>query len=224
MAKHNQDGAINGLVISLIFAILLLIGAGGFGVWAYMGRQDYKNNSDAKTAVAVEAAKSQEDKIKDAQFAEAAKQPLKTYQGPEAYGSLIVNFPKTWSGYVDATGTGSSLVDGYFAPGVVPSATNQNSVFALRVQVLNQPYAQVLQQFSGQQQDGKLTISAYALPKLPKVVGVKVVGQINSSQNQASVTMIVLPLRSQTLEIWTQGNQYLADFNKNILPNFSFSP
>lgn len=224
MVKHNQDGAINGLVVSLIFAILLLIGAGAFGAWAYMGRQDYKNNSDAKAAVAVTAAKSQEDKIKDAQFAEAAKQPLKTYQGPEAYGSLVVNFPKTWSGYVDDTGTGSSLVDGYFAPGVVPSATSQNSVFALRVQVLNQQYAQAMQSFSGQQQNGQLTISAYALPKLPKIVGAKVVGQVNSNQNQATVTMIVLPLRSQTLEIWTQGSQYLADFNNNILPNFSFSP
>jgi multidrug efflux pump subunit AcrA (membrane-fusion protein) len=223
MVKHNQDGAVNGLVISLIFAILLIIGAGGFGAWAYMGRQDYKNNSDAKAAAAVTAAKSQEDKVKDAQFAEAAKQPLRTYQGPEAYGSLMVNFPKTWSGYVDASGTGSALVDGYFAPGVVPSATSQNSVFALRVQVLNQQYAQVLQSFSGQQQGGKLTIGAYALPKLPKVVGVKAVGQIGG-QNQASVTMIILPLRSQTLEISTQGNQYLDDFNNNILPNFSFSP
>lgn len=223
MIKHNQDGAINGLIVSLILAILLLLGAAGFAGWAYNSRQDYKNNSDAKVAVAVTAAKSQEDKIKDAQFAEAAKQPLKTYQGPEAYGSLVVNFPKTWSGYVDDTGTGSSLVDGYFAPGVVPSATNQNSVFALRVQVLNQPYAQVLQTFAGQQQDGKITISAYALPKLPKVVGVKAVGQLNSN-NQASVNMIVLPLRSQTLEIWTQGDQYLNDFNNNILPNFSFSP
>jgi hypothetical protein len=33
-----------------------------------------------------------------------------------------------------------------------------------------------------------------------------------------------LPLRSQTVKIWTEGSQYGGDFNKYILPNFSFSP
>jgi hypothetical protein len=36
--------------------------------------------------------------------------------------------------------------------------------------------------------------------------------------------MVVLPLRSQTVQIWTEGTQYVDDFNKLILPNFSFSP
>ncbi|GAC1504005.1 MAG: hypothetical protein NVS1B10_09010 [Candidatus Saccharimonadales bacterium] len=221
MIKHNQDGAVSGILISLILALLLLMGAIGFGAWAFTSRQDYKTNVDSKISAAVAKANALEDKIKDKQFAEDAKKPLKTYHGPEAYGSLIVNYPKTWSGYVDDSGKGSSQVDGYFAPGVVSSITDQSSVFALRIQVLNQSYAQTLQTFTGQQQDGKLVISAYALPKLPKVVGIEVVGEL-SGQTQA--TMVVLPLRSQTLEIWTEGNQYLSDFNKNILPNFSFSP
>lgn len=222
MINHNQDGAVNGLVISLILAIILFLGAAGFAGWAFSSRQDYKNNTDAKVAVAVTAAKSQEDALKDAQFAEAAKQPLKTYQGPEAYGSLVVNFPKTWSGYVNDTGNGNPLIDGYFAPGVVPAVNNLNSVFALRIQVLNQQYAQALQTFAGQLKDGKATVSAYALPKLPKIVGVKVTGQIPGQT--VTATIVILPLRSQTLEIWTQGSQYLADFNNNILPNFTFSP
>lgn len=221
MAKHNQDGAINGLVVSLVLAVLLLIGALAFGAWAFNSRQDYKEHTDNKVNAAVTVATQQESATKDAQFAQEAKKPLKTYQGPEPYGSLLVSFPKTWSAYVDDTGTGSSLVDGYFAPGVVPAAAAPHSVFALRVQVLNQAYAQTLQSFSSQQQSGKLTVSAYALPKLPKIVGVEAVGQITNTTN---VTMVVLPLRSNTLEIWTEGNQYLSDFNNNILPNFSFSP
>jgi hypothetical protein len=113
-------------------------------------------------------------------------------------------------------------VDGYFAPGTVPSISNPHSVFALRVQVISQAYAQTVQTFGSQQKAGKLTISAYALPKLPQVVGVKVTGQV-SSQSSAT-TMVILPLRSQTLEISTQGSLYLDDFNNNILANFSFSP
>jgi len=222
MLKHNQDGAVNGLAVSLVLTILLLIGAAGFGFWAYNSRQDYKYHVDAKISAAVTDATAKEGKIKDAQFAEEAKKPLKIYQGPEAYGSLMISYPKTWSSYVDASGkNGSTLVDGYFAPSTVPSTTDPNSVFSLRIQVLSQSYDDVLQSFAGQQQSGKLTVSAYALPKLPKTVGVKAVGLIDDT---TSVTMIVLPLRSDTLEIWTEGTQYLNDFNNNILPNFTFSP
>lgn len=222
MVKHNQDGAISGVVVSLVLSILLLLAAIGFGAWAYSSRQDYKNNTDAKIAVAVGQAKQQESAAKDAAFAEASKNPLKAYNGPEAYGSLVVNYPKTWSGYVDDTGQGNSLVDGYFAPGVVPAASGQNSIFALRVQVLNQAYAQTLQSFASQEQTGQLKAAAYALPKVPKVAGVELSGQFESDKPAA--TMVVLPLRSQTLEIYTQGTQYLNDFNNYILPNFSFSP
>lgn len=221
MIKHNQDGAVNGLVISLVLVVLILIGALGFGGWAFMGRQDYKDNVDTKIKVAEEAARQKESTVKDLQFAEESKKPLKTYQGPEAYGSLQTSYPKTWSAYVDDSGTSTGLVDGFFNPDYVPSIANQKSVFALRVQVVGQDYAEVLRSFSGQQQTGKVTVSAYALPKLPKVVGVKVTGEISQGK---TVTMVILPLRSETIKIWTEGNQYLEDFNNNILPNFSFSP
>lgn len=221
MKNHNQDGAINGVVVALVLVTLVLVGVGAFAFWAYSSRQDYKNNTDQKITAAVAVAKQQEDARQAAQYAEQAKSPLKTYNGPEAYGSLVVNYPKTWSGYVDDTGTGNSLVDGYFAPGVVPSITGQSSVFALRVQVLGQSYSQTLQSISDAQQSGKVTVAAYSLPKLPKVVGVEVTGQLNEQSNS---TTVILPLRSNTLEISTEGNQYLNDFNTYILPNFSFSP
>lgn len=225
MFKHNQDGAINGVGVGLVLVSVLLIGAIAFSVWAFSGRQDYKNNVDSKIAAAVDQAKSAEDKLKDRQAAEAAKQPLRAYHGPETYGSLSVNFPRTWSAYIDDTGSNSNaLVDGYFHPDIVPSVSSQSSVFALRIRVVNQPYSQVLQSFSSQQANHQATFSAYALPKLPKVVGIRVTGTVQVEQGNKTVDMIVLPLRSDTLELWTESNQFAADFNNNILPNFSFSP
>ncbi|HMH30948.1 MAG TPA: hypothetical protein VK534_00540 [Methylomirabilota bacterium] len=222
MTKHNQDGAANGLVISLVLATLLLIGMIGFAAWAYTSRADYKDKSDQKVAAAVEVAKQQESKLKDLQFAEEIKNPLKIYVSPEASGSLSISFPKTWSGYVeDGSSSNSALLDGFFSPGVVPSTKNTTSVFALRVKVVGQPYATVLKGFDSLQKSGKLTSSAYSLPKVPKVIGVKVNGEISDKK---TVTMVVLPLRSQALEIWTEGTTYLDDFNNIILPNFSFSP
>lgn len=221
LMKHNQYGGISGLAISFILTVIVLVAALVFGVWAYQGRQDYKNNVDAKIATAVEIAKNQQAKELNIQFAHEEELPLTTYSGPQAYGSIVLNYPKTWSGYVDSSGQGDALVDGYFDPGVVPSISDQSSIFALRLQVLNESYPQILQQISSQSQQGQATITAYALPKLPKVVGVMVNGLLS---NQQQGTMVVLPLRANTLELWTEGTQYLNDFNKNILPNFSFSP
>jgi hypothetical protein len=222
MIKHNQDGAVNGAVISLVFAVILLLGAVGFGFWAFSSRQDYKNNSDAKATVVSEKAVAANSAKKDKQFAEEAKNPLRTYNGPEALGSLVIQFPKTWSGYTKAVGTNNSGFDAYFAPNVAPPVDDQTSVFALRVQIIAQSYPQVLNSFSAQQKTGNLTISAYSLPKLPKIVGVKITG--TPPGKTTNVTMVVLPLRSQTLEIETDGTQFLNDFNNYVLPNFSFSP
>ncbi|HSX47169.1 MAG TPA: hypothetical protein VLF63_00185 [Patescibacteria group bacterium] len=222
MIKHNQDGAANNVVIYIIFT-LALIGSIIFGVMTFMSRQDYKNNVDSKIQSAVSEAVKKEATSKDNFYSKQAQLPLATFNGPSQYGSLVVMFPKNWSAYVDYTGSGNALVDGFFNPNFVPSITNQNSQFALRVQVINQTYSQVLQSLTSQIQQKFATASAFALPKLPNIVGVKLVGKLDSSSS-VSQTKIILPLRTYTVEIWSQGNTYLSDLNNNILPNFSFSP
>jgi hypothetical protein len=230
MIKHNQDG-LSGAAVSLVLCVVLLIGALGFGIWAYSSRQDYKSNTDAKIADAVSVAKKEESVVKDRQFAEESKNPLKTYSGPQAYGSIILQYPKTWSGYVvDTTGNNGSSsgapVDGYFHPGVVPSVGSDSSVFSLRMQVIGQSYAQVLDSISSSDSDNPPVIKPYALPRVPKAVGVQISGKlpINDGNGEKTGVMVILPLRSQTIKLWTEGTQYTKDFNKYILPNFSFSP
>lgn len=223
MIKHNQNGAVSGLALSLGMAIVLLIAALGFGGWAFTSRQDYKNNTDQKVNDAVVIAKQREGTRKDAQFAQDEKNPLRTYKGPDAYGSLSIQYPKTWSGFIDDTGkSGDKLVDGFFYPGVVPSTTNQASVFALRVQVVSQAYSDVVNSLSQNSDPASIpVITPFALPKVPKAVGIKYVGKL---PNQKQGEMVVLPLRSQTLEVWSETAQFAPDFEANILPNFSFLP
>ena len=220
MIKHNQDGGVTTILVVTALGVFLVLSL-VFGFWAYAGKQDYKNNVDSKITAAVVVAKQQEASAKDVAFAAAEKLPLRPYHGPQAYGSIVVNYPKTWSAYVDDTGSGSAPVDGYFAPNAVPSVTSQSSVFALRIQVQSQAYSQVLQAVANQQQTGKQVVTAYALPKVPGAVGVEITGTLVGNKTG---TMVVLPLRDKTLEIWTEGNQFLGDFNTSILPNISFSP
>ncbi|MBL8122122.1 hypothetical protein JNM87_05230 [Candidatus Saccharibacteria bacterium] len=215
----DQRGS-TAVIVGMSLLVVLLLAAIGFGVWAFMGRQDYKNNVDSKIDAAVKA-NTKEVQAKDAKdYAEAAKQPLKLYTGPEPYGSVHINYPKTWSAYVVATGGGQPL-DAYFNPDFVPSATDQKSVFALRVQVAQTTYSASLSQYQGLQKQGKVTVAPFALPKTPNTVGVRIDGQLTATKQGS---MVILPVRDKTLKIWIESNQFVADFNNIILPNASFSP
>jgi hypothetical protein len=218
---RNEAGAINGLLLPLLVAVFLLLGAVFFGVWAYGGRQDYKNNVDAKIADAEASAKQAESQRKDAEFAEASKSPLKAYNGPSAYGSLIINYPKTWSGYVSDTTNNDPYINGYFAPNVVPDIQARNSSFALRVQITSRSYSDELKQFESYTQSGTASIQPYALPKVQSVVGAYISGELG---NDKRGYMVILPLRNTTLKLWTESEQYKGDFNDLILANASFSP
>lgn len=221
LETRTQAGAINILLIPLILSILLLIGAGGFAYWAYAGRQDYKDNVDIKIADAVAVAQQKVSTQKDKEFAQKEKYPYDTYTGPSAYGSLVVKYPRTWSGYVATQNNGVNPINGYFHPGQVPTITSLNSSFALRVSVVQQPYSAVLQQFQIYVKQGKTKAHAYRSPNVPNVIGTRFDGQIGS-QKQGS--MIVMPYREKTLEVWTEDTSFRADFDNIILPNFSFSP
>lgn len=218
--QHDQRGEINILLIPLILVTLLFIAVGGFAYWAYNGRQHFKNDVDTIVTDNVNANTQKVQAADAAKYAEAAKNPFATYVGPEAYGAVHVVYPKTWSAYVD-TSNQSNPVNGYFYPAVVPSINDPESSFALRVQVVPTSYDSVVGQFKGQLQQGTVTVTPYALPKVPDTVGVRIDGQITPTKRGS---MIVLPVRDKTLKIWTEASPFTADFNNNILPNFSFSP
>lgn len=219
----RPTGQINILLIPFIFLLLFFISSLVFGLWAYTQKEDYRTNVDQKIAAAVKIAKQEEGIVKDKQFAEADKQPLKTYAGPEQFGSVHISYPKTWSGYVTDSGAGNQPLNGYFQPGVVPSITDVNSAFALRVQVISQSYSTVVTSFNSGITTKAVTATPYAYPKVPNVVGVRYDGAIQGSK-KITGSMIVVPLRDKTLEIWTESPIYVPDFNNNILPNVTFIP
>lgn len=218
----NQAGAMNVLLIPLILVVLFFFGALGFGYWAFSSRQDYKNNSDQKSAAAVGVAVEQT-KASDAKlYAEEAKKPLKSYVGPAAYGSITVEYPKTWSSYIIESNSQSGMpINAYFNPDFVPDVANQNNSFALRMQLVGQSYDTVLKSFDNQVKNGSATVAPYALPKVPNVVGSRIQGQIAPNKQG---TMIIIPLRNMTLKVWTDASQFMPDMNNIILPNMSFSP
>ena len=213
---------------ALIMAVLsvALIAAIIFGGWAFSKMQDYKNNSDKKSAAAVAAAKKTQAAQLQAQFDEQSKLPTKTFQGSPTFGSITFNYPRTWSGYVDSSSS-NEPINGYFYPDVVPG-TQSKTAYALRVELVSTDYSQVLQQFNSQITQGTATAKAYMPPKLQGVAnvvaGTYLTGQVNNQDQTQRGNMVIMKVRDKTLEIYSESTTFAADFNNTVLGSLTFVP
>lgn len=213
--RNKQEGAINFLLVSLIFTIVVLLSVAGFAVWAFTSRQDYKNNSDQKAAAAAEVAKKNAEAAKDNEYLEKEKYPLKSFTAPDNIGKISIEYPKTWSGYI------STQDNNFFVFDTDVVNANTNALHALRISVEDTEYNSVINQYESQVAQGALSAKAYSLPQVPTVVGVKLDGEVQTGQQGS---LVILPLRDKTIKIECQIPDRLKDFNKIILPSVSFNP
>jgi hypothetical protein len=221
MVQRSQRGTISVAVIVAVTMTLLFIGTAAFAFWAFGGMQDYKNNADEKIEAAVEVAQKETSTKKDNEFAEASKSPVKSYQGSATYGSVAFTYPKTYSAYVIEKDNASAPIDGYFHPNIVPSIDGTSASFALRLNVVNKSYEQELKSYDSLVKAGKVKVTAFRAAKVPQALGVRIDGQIESKKTGSR---ILLPLRDKTIEIWTESDQYKADFDTYVVPSISYTP
>jgi hypothetical protein len=208
---------------AIIVLAVLLVASLVFGYSSYTKGQDYKNNSDEKSAVAVEAAKKAQAAELQASYDEQAKNPYKTYQSSAVAGSLTFYYPKTWSAYVDETST-AQLINGYFYPGQVPGVQSPTA-FALRVEMVSTDYSQIITQYAAQVKKGTLTATAYVPPKMVGVANVQAGTRFDGALDKSKTgSMVVIKVRDKTLKVSTESNNFLPDFNGTILASLKFSP
>jgi len=220
MKRLDQRGAINAWLIAFIVTLLITLIALGFGLWAFSGRQEYKNKVDEKVAIAVADAETANSLKKDTEFAEKEKNPLRTYTGPATYGSLSISYPKTWSAYVDETAKSNLPLSGELNPSFVPGLQS-NLPVALRFTVASSDYSSIVKTFDSQVKVGKVKVTPYKADKVPNVIGVRLDGEVSTGKQGS---MIIVPLRDKTLQVWTESPQFVPDFNTIILPNLVFVP
>jgi hypothetical protein len=216
MHKLDERGS---LILPLIVSVALLLCALGFGYWSYAGRQDYKNNVDKKIAEAIAESEVKISTDKDAEYAEKEKSPYQIYQGPVTYGSAVITYPKNWSAYVDESGGSNTVVTGYFHPNYVP-ATDSETAFALRFEIVSSAYDSVLKSFDSSVKSGKLKASAYRAPKVESILGSRLEGSLSAKEQGI---LVLLPLRDKTIKLWTESEQFASDFT-TVLESFTFVP
>jgi len=211
--KINQDGIMNPLAIPVILAILLLIGSVVTAVFFYTKYIDQRDNNQPKIEAAVaEAEEAQKSKL-ESDFVEREKLPNKNYTSPAELGSVKLVFPKTWSSYVELGG-GSDL-NYYGHPNFVPS---KNVNYALRMSVTNRAFADEVKKYDSQVKKGTLKATAV---QVSGTTGTRLDGLLKKDQEGS---MVIFPLRDKTLKVWTESNEFKADFNNIVLANLTFVP
>lgn len=215
--KSGQSKILIGVII---FLVILLLSSIGFGIWAYAERNDYKENADVKIEEAVTVANEELTKQLEADFLEREKSPYKTYNGPAAFGSVKIVYPKTWAASIDEGGSSSVPLYGEFHPNFVPGEKSETAL-ALKVEVLDDTYEDILDDYQSEAKKGEVRISPYTAPKVPDVLGSRVDGEV---ERDFQGSVVVFPLRDKTLRITTLSEQFVGDFNDPILANLEFTP
>jgi hypothetical protein len=222
MRKNNHKSILvdqsGSLLVPLIVSASLCFLALVFGIWAFASRQSYKNDSDSRVSAAVKEAEKEVSITKDSEYAEAAKEPLQSYVGNAALGTVTIKYPKTWNMYVQESVQGSSLTELLFHPGYIPAS---GKLYATHLQVVTTSYEDSVSAYQKAVGSGEVTIAAYALPSVPDRVGTMVTGQI--SKDYTGV-LVLIPIRDKTLAVWTEGQEYRSDFESIILKNLTFIP
>lgn len=216
MFKVDEKGNVDPLLLPFIAVMILALGLGVFGVWAFTSYNSEKSNVDLVVAEAVTKAQQAKELELREELNEQLKSPNKTYISPSTLGSVKIVYPKTWSSYVQERTTGSVKLEAYFHPGFVPS-TDSKLLYATRVSLLSTDYKRTLDTHQRSVENGSLTARAV---EVSGTKGMRFDGEISRDVNGA---VVLLPLREKTLKIWTESTDYLADFNK-IISSLTYSP
>lgn len=212
MHKLNQKGAINPLLVPLILAVILLLTASGLAVYYYSQYIEQKdNNQPLIDAAVVTAEEKLQDKL-EAEFVEREKQPNKTYTSPSEFGSIRLQFPKTWSSYVEAKGDD---LEYYGHPNYVPAAGVN---YALRMSVNAKDFAQEVKSYDSAVKKGELKATAI---QVAGITGTRLDGLLKKDQQGS---MVIFPLRDKVLKVWTENADFKGDYDNIVLKSLTFVP
>ncbi|HEU4830665.1 MAG TPA: hypothetical protein VFS65_00660 [Candidatus Saccharimonadales bacterium] len=205
----RQDGSIAGKTLVIIGLSIFLVAAIGLGVWAFVNYIDQKTDVDTRVDTAVAAAEKAQADADEAKFAEREKEPNRQFVGPDDYGRVTFDYPKTWSVYVNKDVTRGGTYEAYLNPVLVPpvSAVQQ---YALRVVIEEKDYDKVLANYDADVKAGDLKASSVSANS---VNGTRIDGTFSKDIRGSAV---IFKIRDKTLTIRTDANTFTKDFDALI--------
>ncbi len=194
----------------MIVLAVLFAAAGAFGIWAFLEYRSARSDVDGKIAVAVSAAEKDQAEQLHAEFLEEEKKPNYRHTGPEEYGSVSFEYPKTWSVYEARNLTNSgNKYEAYFNPRIVPPVSSDEQ-FALRMLIEDVSYTKVVARYDSKVKRGDLKSSTFTSQG---VNGTRLDGSFSKDIRGSAV---IIKIRDKTLTLRTDSNTFKGDFDKLI--------
>ncbi len=205
--RTDEVGAINAWVLTTILVSVVAAGAIAAAIWGILNYNEQKTDVDTKVQSAVASAqKTQADKD-EANFNERDKQPNRQFVGPEDYGRLTFDYPKTWSVYIakDVVNPGDTF-QAYFNPVSVP-AISDSQQFSLRVTIASTDYDKTLASYTSLVQKGTLKSSTVTIGG---TTGTRLDGSFTKDIRGSAV---IFKIRDKTVTIRSDADTFRPDFD-----------
>lgn len=210
-----QEGAISGSLIAIIGLLIGLLVAGSLAIWAYLSYNEQKTNVDTKVSAAVSEAKREQATVDEDKFAQREKEPNRQFAGPDDYGRLIFDYPKTWSVYVARDVSKGGTYEAYLNPILVPPVSTTQQ-YSLRVLIEEKDYDQVVKSYEPLVKKGDLRTSATSASGNN---GTRLDG---SFTKDIRGTAVIYKVRDKTITLRTDADTFKPDF-ENVIKTINFN-
>lgn len=208
LTMTKQKGSV---VINVFFAIsvIALIAVSVLSGWLYFQYRDRKSDIDSKVDAAVALAKKEQADLDEVKFAEREKQPNREFVGPDDYGRVTFNYPRTWSVHVSKDSVSGGVYQAYLNPIVVPPISS-SELFALRLTIKQENYDKAVTSFSSLVKSGKLNSSPVTVDDTS---GTRFDGNFTANLRGS---LVIFKIRDKTVTIRTDANTFKDDFDAII--------
>lgn len=200
----KKHGMLIALIIVSVFMALFLV----LFIWALINYIDSKTDLDGKVNQAVAVAVNEKATALEADFAEREKSPYTTFAGPENYGSLTFQYPKTWSLYIAKDASSGGDYEAYLNPGAV-NPVSASTINALRVSIVGKSYDTVAKTYESRIKNNKMSVSVRLINGENANY---YTGELTNGQLVGAVA--IFPIRDKTVILQTDANVFIEDFNR----------
>lgn len=205
-ADKAQKSSRKKTIVIILISILAVIFFGLF-IWAFVNYSEARTDVNGQIDKAVALAVNQKATELETEFTEREKSPYSTFTGPEDYGYLTFQYPKTWSLYIAKDASSGGNYEAYLNPGAVNPVSN-TTINALRVSIIDKAYDSEIKTYETRVKNGKMSVS------------VRLINGENANLYSGELTTgnligtaAIFPIRDKTVVLQTDANVFLDDFN-----------
>lgn len=191
----------------LVVVSLIALGLAILSIYLFLQLNDARTNIDGQIKEAVAEAVNANSEQLEAEFAEREKSEYRNFLGPVDYGELSFEYPKTWSLYIARDAARGGDYEAYMNP-IEIHAMSGDSIYALRISILNQSFDDVVKRYDSAIAGGTLKLS------VEDINGEAANIYTGSIANNLSGKVALIKIRDKTVVLQTDSMLFEGDFNR----------